>query len=139
MGCIETTRAVVPTMLGKGWGRIVAVTSASVMQPMPHHSLSTVYRAGVHAYMKHLAREVGPAGITVNCVAPALIESLHRGPPPAGRSEAENVARRKMTLLGRLGTQEEVTSVVAFFASQQSGFITGASVQVDGGMVAGLY
>ena len=48
-----------PLMLERGWGRIIAITSASVKEPMPHHSLSTVFRAGVTAYMKHLANEVG--------------------------------------------------------------------------------
>jgi 3-oxoacyl-[acyl-carrier protein] reductase len=137
-GAIQVTQAVLPLMLDRGWGRIVAITSSSVKEPMAHHSLSTVFRAGVTAYMKHLANEIGHAGITVNCVAPALIDTSHRGPPPAGRSEAETAARRKMTPLGRLGTQEEVTGVVTFLASRQAGFITGSSIQVEGGMVGAL-
>lgn len=137
-GAIQVTKGVLPLMLGRGWGRIVAITSASVKAPMAHHSLSTVFRAGVTAYMKHLANEIGHEGITVNCVAPALIDSSHRGPPPAGRSEAETAARRRLTPLGRLGTQEEVTGVVTFLASRQAGFITGSSIQVEGGLVGAL-
>ena len=75
---INVMRNVIPSMMQRGWGRIVAITSASVKQPMPHHALSTVFRAGVTAYMKHLANEVAPHGITVNCVAPALIDTSHR-------------------------------------------------------------
>lgn len=137
-GAIQVTKGVLPLMMNRGWGRIIAITSASVKEPMMHHSLSTVFRAGVTAYMKHLANEIGHAGITVNCVAPALIDSSHRGPPPAGRSEAETAARKKLTPLGRLGTQEEVTGVVTFLASKQAGFITGSSIQVEGGMVGAL-
>lgn len=137
-GAIQVTKGVLPLMMHRGWGRVIAITSASVKEPMAHHSLSTVFRAGVTAYMKHLANEVGHAGITVNCVAPALIDSSHRGPPPAGRSEAETAARKKLTPLGRLGTQEEVTGVVTFLASKQAGFITGSSIQVEGGMVGAL-
>ena len=103
-------------MLERGWGRIIAITSASVKEPMPHHSLSTVFRAGVTAYMKHLANEVGARGITVNCVAPALIDTSHRT-GSAAYTEAQTEARKKLTPLGRMGTQEEVCGVVTFLAS----------------------
>lgn len=137
-GVIQVAKAVVPQMLGKGWGRIIAITSASVKEPMPNHSLSTVFRAGVTAYMKHLANEIGPGGITVNCVSPALIDTSHRA-AHAAYSEAETAERRKLTPLGRMGTQQEVTGVVAFLASRQAGFITGSSIQVEGGMLGSLY
>ena len=137
-GMIQVASAVVPQMLGKGWGRIIAITSASVKEPMPNHSLSTVFRAGVTAYMKHLANEVGPEGITVNCVSPALIDTSHRA-ASASYSETETAQRRKLTPLGRMGTQQEVTGVVAFLASMQAGFITGSSIQVEGGMIGALY
>jgi len=137
-GAIQIVKSVVPLMLGRGWGRVIAITSASVKQPMENHSLSTVFRAGVTAYLKHLANEIGATGVTVNCVAPALIDASHRA-GQAAYSEAQLAERKKLTPLGRLGTQAEVTGVVAFLASVQSGFITGASIQVDGGMVGGLY
>lgn len=137
-GAILVVKGVAPLMLGRGWGRIIAITSASVKQPMENHSLSTVFRAGVTAYLKHLANEIGPTGITVNCVAPALIDASHRT-GQAAYSEAQLAERKQLTPLGRLGAQAEVTGVVAFLASVQSGFITGASIQVDGGMVASLY
>jgi len=137
-GVIQVAKAVVPLMLDKGWGRIIAITSASVKEPMPNHSLSTVFRAGVTAYMKHLSSEVGARGITVNCVSPALIDTSHRA-AHAGYTDAETAARKKLTPLGRMGSQEEVTGVVAFLASKQAGFITGSSIQVEGGMVRSLY
>ena len=136
-GTIQVVNSVVPLMLKRGWGRIIAITSASVKQPMPHHSLSTVFRAGVTAYMKHLSNEVAAGGITVNCVAPALIDTPHRS-GSAAYTAGQIEARKKLTPLGRMGTQEEVSGVVAFLASRQAGFITGSTVQVEGGMVGGL-
>lgn len=134
---IQVVKSVVPLMLGKGWGRIIAITSASVKEPMPHHSLSTVFRAGVTAYMKHLAGEVGAEGITVNCVSPALIDTSHRSGTAAYSAE-QTEARKQLTPLGRMGTQAEVTGTVAFLASMQAGFITGSSIQVEGGMLRSL-
>jgi 3-oxoacyl-[acyl-carrier protein] reductase len=134
---IQVATRVVPLMRARGWGRIIAITSASVKEPMPHHSLSTVFRAGVTAYMKHLANELGAHGITVNCVAPALIDTSHRA-GAAAYSAAQTDARKKLTPLGRMGTQDEVCGVVAFLASMQAGFITGSTVHVEGGMLRAL-
>jgi 3-oxoacyl-[acyl-carrier protein] reductase len=134
---IHVTTHVVPLMMERGWGRIIAITSASVKQPMPHHSLSTVFRAGVTAYMKHLANEIAMHGITVNCVAPALIDTSHRTGTSA-YTESQAQARSKMSPLGRVGTQEELAGVVAFLASTQAGFITGSTIQVEGGMTGAL-
>jgi len=134
---LQLARTVLPLMTGRGWGRIIAITSASVNQPMPHHSLSTVFRAGVTAYMKHLANELGSHGVTVNCVAPALIETPHRSGREAYTPE-QAAARLKLTVLGRMGRQEEVCGTVAFLASQQAGFITGSTLRVEGGMVGAL-
>ncbi len=134
---IQVANSVVPLMLARGWGRIIAITSASVKEPMPHHSLSTVFRAGVTAYMKHLANEVGSKGVTVNCVAPALIDTSHRS-GGAAYSEAQTEARKKMTPLGRMGAQSEVCGVVTFLASMQAGFITGSTINVEGGMLRAM-
>ena len=136
-GIVDLALGAAPLMTEKKWGRMITITSASVARPMPHHALSTVFRAGVEAYMQHLSGEVGSAGITVNCVAPALIDAAHREGSGA-YSEAQLAARRRMTSLNRLGTQEEVCGVVAFLASVQAGFVTGESIRVDGGMAACL-
>jgi 3-oxoacyl-[acyl-carrier protein] reductase len=134
---IQVAKVVMPLILDRGWGRIIAITSASVKQPMPHHSLSTVFRAGVTAYMKHLANEVGAKGITANCVAPALIDTSHRS-GGAAYSPAQTEARKKLTPLGRMGKQEEVCGVVTFLASMQAGFVTGSSINVEGGMIGAM-
>lgn len=137
-GVIEVVNGVVPQMLDRGWGRIIAVTSASAKQPMAVHALSTVFRAGVTAYMKGLANELGPKGITVNCVAPALIDTSHRTGTSA-YSEAQAAYRKKLTPLGRMGSQEELCGVIAFLSSMQAGFVTGSTVAVEGGMIGALF
>ena len=135
---IDLATVTVPQMIGRGWGRIVAVTSASAKQPMAMHALSTVFRAGVTAYMKGLAAEVARHGITVNCVAPALIDTSHRqGRSAYTRDQAEQ--RRTLTPMGRMGTQEELCGVITFLTSRQAGFVTGSTVAVEGGMIGSLF
>jgi 3-oxoacyl-[acyl-carrier protein] reductase len=136
-GTIQVANSLLPLMLPRGWGRVIAITSASVKQPMPHHALSTVFRAGVTAYVKHLANEVGRHGITANCVAPALIDTSHRSAASA-YTPAQTEARKKLTPLGRMGTQEEVCGLVTFLASMQAGFVTGSTIHVEGGMVGAM-
>jgi len=137
-GVVQVLGDVVPLMIDRGWGRIIAVTSASAKQPMAAHALSTVFRAGVTAYMKGLANELGNRGITVNCVAPALIETSHREGASA-YTEEQAQHRVHLTPLGRMGTQEELCGVVTFLASRQAGFVTGSTVAVEGGMVGSLF
>lgn len=129
---ILLTRNIVPALVAKRWGRVIGITSASVQQPMARHALSTVYRAGVAALLKHLANEVAPVGVTVNMVCPASIatESL------LGSYDAE--ARKAQVPMRRLGRPAELAATVAFLASELAGFTTGASLSVDGGMVGSL-
>ena len=135
---IDLVTLTVPLMLDKGWGRIVSVTSASAKQPMAVHALSTVFRAGVTAYMKGLAGEVAPHGVTVNCVAPALIDTSHRQGASA-YSKEQATHRKTLTPMGRLGTQEELCGVITFLASRQAGFVTGSTIAVEGGMISSLF
>ncbi len=123
---------IVPLIAERGWGRVIAITSASVKQPMLHHGLSTVFRSGLTAYMKHLANEVASKGVTVNTVGPGSIDT------PTPRTPGHNADRIKRVPLGRLGTPQEFAGVVTFLASQQAGFMTGGNLHVDGGMVASL-
>lgn len=126
------TRVIVPKMIGRGWGRIVGVTSASVARPMTHHALSTVYRAGVTALLKHLASEIAQHQITVNTVQPSSIGT------DALVSSYDMSERIKRIPLRRLGTPEEFAATVAYLASEHAGFITGTSLLIDGGMAGSL-
>ena len=127
---ILLTRELVPILVERGWGRVVAITSASVRRPLPHHALSTVYRAGVTALLQHLAYEVASKGVTVNCIAPASV--LTEG----FRNAWDLDERLRQIPVGRFGTQSELAAFVAFLASQHAGFTTGSTLFVDGGRSA---
>ncbi|RQP04169.1 MAG: SDR family oxidoreductase [Paracoccus sp. BP8] len=131
-GALNLLRVVPPLMLGRGWGRIIGITSASVKQPMPRHAISSIFRAGVQAALKHLASELGPEGITVNAVAPATILT------PTFAQYHDLEARVRPLPLRRAGTVQELGGTVAFLASQQAGFLTGQVLQLDGGMTTSL-
>ncbi len=131
-GALVVLRFITPLLLEKSSSRLVAITSATVKQPMPSHASSTVFRAGVQAALKHLANETASRGLTVNAVAPASILT-------AGLATHHNLAERAQAIpVKRLGTPEELAATVVFLTSRQAGFITGQTVQVDGGMTAGL-
>jgi 3-oxoacyl-[acyl-carrier protein] reductase len=131
-GSLVVLRQIAPLLVERDWGRIVAITSASVKAPMPRHALSTVFRAGVQAALKHLSHELGPRGVTVNSVAPATIVT----PTFAAFHDLE--ARVLATAVKRHGTEEELAACVAFLASDHAGFITGQVVQMDGGQTTSL-
>ena len=129
----HTIRLAMPGMKEKGWGRIIALTSASVKQPMPRHALSSIFRAGVHVALKHLVEEVSVHGVTVNAIAPATVIT----PTFAAY---HNLERRVSEIpLKRPGTGDELGGTVAFLASNYAGFITGETIQFDGGMTRALF
>ena len=119
----------VPVLRAQGWGRIVAITSISVRQPIPDLILSNTARAGVTGFLKTLALEVAADGITVNSVQPGLhdtdrLKALHGGDPSALAAGIP---------VGVVGRPEDFGAVVAFLCSDAARFITGAAIPVDGG------
>lgn len=131
-GGVNVLVALAPKMASRQMGRIVAITSATVKQPMPRHGLSTIFRAGLTAYLKHLANEIAASGVTVNSVCPASIGT-------AGFLKSFDAQKRASEVpMRRLGTPDELASAVVYLASDAAGFITGVSLQVDGGMTASL-
>jgi len=133
LGACMVLQEITPLILKKGWGRIVAITSATVKQPMPLHALSTIFRAGLMGGLKQMANEVAGKGVTVNSVSPAAIRSNAF----AGTFDLEE--RAQQMPMKRLGTVEELAGTVAFLVSQQAGYIHGANIQVDGGSTGALY
>ncbi|MGE0584804.1 MAG: SDR family oxidoreductase [Flavobacteriaceae bacterium] len=131
-GGVRVVAALVPSMIEKKDGRIVAITSASIKHPMPHHGLSTIYRAGLAAYLKHLANEIAETGVTVNMIAPASVGTQ------TFLANWDPEVRKKLVPMRRLGKPEELASAVLYFASRNAGFITGIHLPVDGGMTASL-
>lgn len=121
-------RHLTPLLLDKGWGRLIAITSAGIKHVMPRHAVSTIFRAGVHMALKQLVDEVAPHGVTVNMIGPATVIT-------PTFSQFHNLERRISEIpLKRAGKSEELGGTVAFLASQQAGFLTGQALQLDGGM-----
>lgn len=142
LSTILLCRAVVPPMQQNRWGRIVAITSVTVKQPLEGLVLSNVSRLGVVGLAKSLANELAPAGILVNVVCPGFTrtERLIDLAKSIGEREAipeEEVTRRWTASipLGRLGEPEEFGALVAFLCSERASYITGTCIQVDGGFV----
>ncbi|MCQ2405305.1 MAG: SDR family oxidoreductase, partial [Clostridia bacterium] len=124
------SRAVLPAMIRKKAGRIIQISS---MWGISGGSCEVAYsaaKAALIGFTKSLAKEVGPSGITVNCVAPGVIDT----PMNAHLSDDDLKALADETPLCRIGTPAEVANAVAFFAGDQSTFITGQVLAVDGGI-----
>jgi 3-oxoacyl-[acyl-carrier protein] reductase len=133
---LRLVRLCLPHLERSEAGRIVAITSLTASEPTPHLPLSNAMRPGLVGWLKTLSREVGPTGITVNCVAPGridtprLTELYGEGGPP--REELAEIP------LGRLGTPRELGDVVCFLASARAAYISGTTVLVDGGLSRGI-
>ena len=125
-----------PHLRASGRGRIVAIESSSVREPIANLALSNAVRPGVVGWLKTLARELGPDGITVNTIAPGRIdtERLQEVYGPDGPSEAD----LEQIPLRRFGTATEIGAVVAFLASDAAAYVTGAVLPVDGGLTRAL-
>jgi len=116
-------------------GRILLFTSSAVKEPVDHLALSNTVRPGLTGWAKSLARELGPQGITVNCVAPGRIDTARLAELyPDGPTDED----LKSIPLGRWGTAQEFGDVACFLASDRARYITGTTVLVDGGLSRGL-
>ncbi len=142
---VELATAALPGMKERGWGRILAVTSVAVKQPVDNLILSNSLRAAVTGYAKTLAREVATDGITVNSILPGYtaterVTELNRANAEReGVDVAEVEARLVGSIpLGRLAEPEEFAALAVFLASERAGYITGGAFAVDGGWVRGL-
>jgi 3-oxoacyl-[acyl-carrier protein] reductase len=116
-------------------GRILVITSSAVREPTENLALSNAVRPGITGWAKSLARELGPRGITVNCVAPGRIETARLAELyPDGPSEADVAS----IPLGRWGAPHEFGDVVCFLASERARYVNGITLTVDGGLVRHL-
>ena len=145
MSAVYFAREVLPLMRQRHWGRLIAITSVSVKQPIDNLLLSNSLRAGVTGLMRTLANEFGADGITVNCVCPGytlterLDELAEIQAKTAGLSREKIFERLSAQVpLGRVGKPEELAAVVAFLASERASYVNACSIAVDGGYVKSL-
>jgi 3-oxoacyl-[acyl-carrier protein] reductase len=145
LSTIVMTREAVPVMKARRWGRIINMTSISVKQPIDGLILSNTVRSGVIGLAKSLSNELAAFGITVNSVCPGYILTDRVRNLAAGVAEKEGTTPEAVIKtweasipMGRLGRPEEFAALVAFLASEQAGYITGAAVQFDGGWYKGV-
>ncbi|UGS35972.1 3-oxoacyl-[acyl-carrier-protein] reductase FabG [Capillimicrobium parvum] len=134
-GAWNVCRSVAPHMAAQGYGKIVLFSSQAVGAPPALLAPYTASKAAVIGLMRSLAVEVGDKGIRVNAIAPGLILTDR---VCAGLTDDYGEAQRARTPLGRLGAPEDLVGPVMFFVSEQSDFVTGQVLTVDGGMVFAL-
>lgn len=145
VGVIDLTDRVLPGMRGRGWGRIITSTSSGVLTPIPNLGISNVLRIALVGWSKTLSAEVASDGVTSNILVPgriatARIHALDEARASREGTSVEEVMRASTNAIpvGRYGAPEEYAAVAAFLASQQSAYITGAVLRVDGGLIPSI-
>lgn len=143
---IELVQRVVDGMIERKFGRIVNITSASVLTPLTGLDVSSAARAGLTAFLAGVAREIAHANVTVNNILPGVFDtdriktSTSKVAEMQGISIEEATKRRLASVpAGRLGTPDEFGKLCAFLASQHAGYITGQNFLIDGGSFRGSF
>ena len=142
---IELTRHVLPGMKARGWGRILNITSIAVKQPVENLILSNSLRAAVTGLARTLANEVAAEGITVNNILPGYTRTERVEELAMMMAEKQGISATEFKQkweqeipMRRLGEPREFAALAAFLVSDRASYITGTSIQVDGGWIRGL-
>jgi 3-oxoacyl-[acyl-carrier protein] reductase len=142
LSTVRFIREVLPDMKRRGWGRILAIQSSSVKQPVEGLVLSNGIRPAIAGLFKTLAGDLAKDGITVNVVLPGRIMTdrfIHHQADlarRAGRALDEQIALSATDIpAGRIGSPEEFANMVVFLASERASYVTGTVIQVDGGLI----
>jgi 3-oxoacyl-[acyl-carrier protein] reductase len=137
--------AAIPPMRERRWGRIVNMLSLTVKQPETNLLMSNTMRTALVGYTKSVAQEVAPYNVLVNNVAPGYtrterLEELAQDLAKRGREGQGDVYHdwERNIPMGRLGEPEELAKVVTFLCSEAASYVTGVTIQVDGGLIKGL-
>ncbi len=143
---VRLCRLVLPEMRRRRWGRIVHLTSLAAKQPMALLTISSTLRAGLSALTKTMANEFARDGVLVNAVLPGhvltnrQIELNELRAKQEGISPGEYAGRIQASIpLGRYGEPREIGEVVVFLASERASYVTGATIQVDGGLIQSTF
>ncbi len=142
---IELATAVLPGMRERGWGRVVAILSSTIRQPIPDLVYSSAGRSALATWLKTTARAVAADGVTINGVLPGRIEtarvaSLDEGRAKQTRETVDAVRAAHLLTIpaGRYGQPHELANLVAYLCSEQASYQTGTFTAVDGGLIAGF-
>lgn len=145
LSAIRLAKLVMPGMRERKWGRIVNITSISVKQPVDGLLLSNTVRAGLTGWAKTVSNEVAVDGVTVNNVAPGYTMTERQDELAEARSKAMGKTKEDIvalwssqTPMRRMASAEEIAAAIAFLASERASYITGVTLQVDGGWVRSL-
>ncbi len=137
---IALMTALMPAMIGRGWGRVVNITSQSVKAPIPSLGLSNAARTGLTGYVAGTARQVAPYGVTINNLLPGIhatdrAVSLDTGVAKAQGITLEQASAQRAAEIParRYGTAAEFGAACAFLCSQHAGYIVGQNILLDGG------
>ena len=146
LSTVYFAKETLPLMQQRRWGRFLAITSVSVKQPIEGLVLSNSVRSAVSGLVKTLANEYGPYNILVNSVCPGYTATARLLALGAKLAEKQGVSQQeiedrwaKQAPLQRIGQPEEFANVVVFLASERASYVTGVALQVDGGLVKGVY
>lgn len=142
LSLIRITQALLPGMRARQWGRVLTITSSSVLQPIPGLGLSNTLRSALVGWSKTLAGEVAVDGVTVNTILPgrihtARVDALDAASAKRQGTSVEDAARASKASIpvGRYGRVEEFAAVVAFLAGEPASYVTGCQIRIDGGMI----
>ncbi|BBX15630.1 short-chain dehydrogenase [Mycolicibacterium duvalii] len=134
-GTFHCAQAAIPDMLEAGWGRIVMISSSSAQRGSPGMAHYAASKGGLISLTRSLAREYGPAGITVNNIPPSGIETPMQHQSQAAGYLPPNEQMAASIPVGHLGTGADIAAAVGFLCSAEAGFITGQTLGVNGGSV----